>query len=154
MPITDRDIEELVAATDRGRARWISGQSESSDDDPGYRKADDMTIFGPFGGTGPPPTIASEDLAALHAAMSAQFHGGEGAGELVRAIIEGDLVVLVMIERNTVTFDGFDGPQPWVLRTTQVFRRDGDGWVRLHRHAGPLIGMRSLPATVSIAKGG
>ena len=89
----------------------------------------------------------------MQAQASSQFHGGEGACELVRAIVEGDLVVLVLVERSTVMFEGHDEPQPWVLRTTQVFRRDGMRWLRLHRHADPLIDVRSFAAAVSLAKG-
>ena len=50
-------------------------------------------------------------------------------------------------------FEDHDEPQPWVLRTTQVFRRDGMRWLRLHRHADPLIDARSFEAAVSLAKG-
>jgi hypothetical protein len=66
---------------------------------------------------------------------------------------EGNVVVLVMIERNEVMFEGRDGPQPWVLRTTQVFRRSDRSWVRLHRHADPLILLRSLDSTLDLLKG-
>jgi ketosteroid isomerase-like protein len=72
---------------------------------------------------------------------------------VIRTIVEGDLVVLVMIERNEVTFDGRDGPHPWVLRTTQVFRRSDRTWVRLHRHANPLMVLRSLDSTLDLLDG-
>jgi ketosteroid isomerase-like protein len=71
----------------------------------------------------------------------------------VQTIVEGDLVVVAMIERSTVTFQALDDRQPWVLRTTQVFRKTPDGWLRLHRHADPLIGPRSLPATLALLDG-
>ena len=154
MAISEQDIEELVAACDAGRARWIAGQAEWTDGDAPYRQADDMTIFPPQGGTGPPPGITPEARDALQAHISAQFHGGEGSCELVRVIVEGDVVVLVLVERSMVTFEGHAERQPWVLRSTQVFRRDGNRWLRLHRHADPLIDVRSLEAAVTLAKGG
>ena len=120
MAISERDIDELVAACDRGRGRWISGQAEWTDGDAPCRQADDMTLFPPFGGTGPPPGVTPEIRDAMQTQASSQFHGGEGACELVRAIVEGDLVVLVLVERSTVMFEGHDESQPWVLRTTQV----------------------------------
>jgi hypothetical protein len=58
-----------------------------------------------------------------------------------------------MIERNEVMFEGRDGPHPWVLRTTQVFRRSDRTWVRLHRHADPLIVLRSLDSTLDLLEG-
>jgi ketosteroid isomerase-like protein len=150
MSVTDQDLRDLYSALDQGRNRWINGQGEFVADSP-VRQADDMTIFGPFGGPGPPPNALSpEELAAGQAAMSARFHGGEGSNELVKTIVEGDLVVVVLIERSAVMFEGHDAPHPWELRTTQIFRRDGERWVRLHRHADPLLVPRSLEATLRL----
>jgi hypothetical protein len=47
-------------------------------------------------------------------------------------------------------FEGRASPDPWVLRTTQVFRHDAEGWLRLHRHADPLIRFRSPGETLAI----
>lgn len=150
MSITDQDLEDLIGAMDRGRARWVSGKPDLIDAEP-FRQGEDMTIFGPFGGPGPRPgELSPEDLAARQAAVASQFHGGTGSCELVRTIVEDDLVVLVMIERSEVMFEGRDAPHPWVLRTTQVFRRAEDQWVRLHRHADPLMVPRSLDATLEL----
>ncbi len=152
MTVTDKDVQELIAQMDRGRANWINGLAEALD---GVEQAPDMTLLAPFGGLGPPKgSMTPEQLAAGQAAFSAsRFHGGEGRCEVLATIVEHDVVVLVMIERSTVTFDGFDAPQPWVLRTTQVCRRDGDKWVRLHRHADPLIRGRSFEETVGLLDG-
>jgi hypothetical protein len=85
--------------------------------------------------------------------VSAQFGGGSGSVEVVKAIVEGDLVVLVLVERSKVMFPGHDPSHPWILRTTQVFRRTSDRWLRLHRHADPLILRRSLDETLSLLDG-
>jgi ketosteroid isomerase-like protein len=146
--VTDEDVDRLIEAMDMARARWISGRGEFAEGAP-FRQADDMTIFGPFGG--PSPQLSPESLATAQAATSAQFHGGEGSCEVVKTIVEGDLVVLVMIERSTVMFEGRDTPHPWVLRTTQIFRRaDDQQWIRLHRHADPLVIRRPLDATLEV----
>jgi hypothetical protein len=149
--VTDEDVDRLVEAMDLVRASWISGHGEFVEGAP-FRQAEDMTIFGPFGGSSPRPgDLSPEALAGAQAATSAQFHGGEGSCEVVRTIVEGDLVVLVMIERSTVMFEGRDAPHPWILRTTQIFRRaDDQQWVRLHRHADPLILRRPLDATLDL----
>jgi hypothetical protein len=153
MSVTDQDVRDLIELMDRGRDDWIHGRGEFSEAAP-FRQAGDMTIFGPFGGPGPRPgQLTPEELAARQAAVSAQFHGGDGSCEVVRTIVEGDLVVLVLIERSSVMFEGRDAPHPWILRTTQVFRRAGDQWVRLHRHADPLIVPRPLDATLALLEG-
>jgi hypothetical protein len=150
MSVTEQELQELVAALDQGRARWIDGRGEFAADSP-IRQAADMTIFGPFGGPGPAPgSVTPEQMSAAQAAISAQFHGGDGSCQVVNTIVEGDLVVVAMIERSTVDFQARTGRQPWILRTTQVFRKTPDGWLRLHRHADPLIGPRSLAATVAL----
>jgi ketosteroid isomerase-like protein len=150
MAVTEEELEQLIAMLDEQRARWISGQGEFAADSP-MKQADDMTIFGPFGGPGPKPgSVTPEQLSAGQAAISAQFGGGEGSIDVVHTIVDGDLAVVVLIERSTVRFQALDGPQPWVLRTTQIFRKTDEGWLRLHRHADPLMHPRSLVDTVSL----
>ena len=70
----------------------------------------------------------------------------------MKTVVSGDVVVVVLVERNEVTVEGVDQPQRWVLRTTQVFERRGSDWIRLHRHADPLIDRRSPADTFSIAR--
>lgn len=144
----DADVQALIEELDRGRDAWIHGRAERFDSSV-LVQSDDMTIFGPFGGE---ITHATPDLEERQQRMSSQFGGGTGANEVVSVMRSGDLVVVVQVERSEVTFEG-RSPQPWTLRTTQVFRREGGRWVRLHRHADPLIGRRSFEDTLDIASG-
>jgi ketosteroid isomerase-like protein len=112
-------------------------------------QGDDWTIFGPFGGeSGRGPGLEDRQRQAARL-----FHGGTGANEVVKTIVAGDIAVVVLVERNRAVVDGSDEPQPWVLRTTQVFEKQPGGWVRLHRHADPLIDRRSAADTFAIARG-
>ena len=149
MPVSNDDIEELVQAMDRGRNSWIHGKLEVDAPDFPVRQAEDMTIFGPFGGIGPRGAAPVVNVDSQRAGATL-FKGGTGDCELVRAFFEGDLAVLVMIERSEVTFEGHTESLPWVLRTTQIFRREDSGWIRLHRHADPLTRQRNLEATLSL----
>jgi ketosteroid isomerase-like protein len=139
---TQAEIEELVAALDAGRQAWIEGRVEETATT-SMAQADDMTIFGPFGGE-------LNVLGPWQPKIAALFHGGTGRCELLKAFADGDVVVLVMLERNLVRFAEDAEPRPWILRTTQVFRRDGDRWLRLHRHADPLITRRALAETLAL----
>ncbi|HEX9260152.1 MAG TPA: hypothetical protein VF855_11490 [Acidimicrobiales bacterium] len=145
--ISEQDIDEPVVLVDRGRQSWVDGEL-------GFgmgldiAQDEDMTIFGPWGGeAGRGPGLVDRQKQAARL-----FHGGTGACDLVKAIIAGDVAVLVMVERNEVMVEGTDTPQPWVLRTTQIFEKRPDGWVRLHRHADPLITRRSPADTFEIAR--
>lgn len=107
-----------------------------------------MTIFGPFGGeAGRGPGLEDRQKQAARL-----FHGGTGACEVVTTIVAGDVVITVLIERNEAVVEGSYGPQPWTLRTTQVFEKRPSGWVRLHRHADPLITRRSPDAIFRLAR--
>ena len=152
MPVTDEDIEQLVEIMDRGRDAWINGELKLEGPDFPYRQADDMTIFGPFGGIAP-RGVAPIALPAKQGGMASRFKGGTGDCELVRAFFDGDLAVLVMIERNEVAFEGHDEPLPWVLRTTQIFRKVDNTWVSLHRHADALARFRDLDETLALIQG-
>lgn len=149
MTISDTDVEELLAVLDRGRSAWISGQLGVG---PGLDAAQDpdMTIFGPWGGE----AGRGAGLPERQKAMASLFHGGTGSSEVVKTIVSGDIVVIILIEHNEVTVEGVADPQPWVLRTTQVFERRDSTWVRLHRHADPLIHRRTPADTFAIARGG
>ena len=138
MAITSSDVEALLAELDRSRQAWIEGRL-SWTDAAILDQADDMTIFGPFGGE-----VGRADN-VRQAQIAAQFHGGSGSTEVVKVVVEGELVVVVAVERNVVRFD--TETQPWILRTTQVFRRERGKWLRVHRHADPLIERRSLADT-------
>jgi ketosteroid isomerase-like protein len=147
--ISDDDIQQLLRELDCGRDNWIHGHP-ALDTTAKVVQSDRMTIFGPFGGEAlrNGPEMAQRQQKAV-----SQFHGGSGRSECVDVFTSGDLVVVVLVERSEVRFSA-DGPlQPWVLRTTQVLRRDGDRWIRLHRHADPLIHFRALPETSALARG-
>src|SRR6266508_2862573 len=109
-----------------------------------------MTLFGPFGGEAIHGTTV---LQGRQDRAKSLFNGGTGRCELIRTFVGGDIVTVVQIERNEARVQGSPEPQAWVLRTTQVFERRGGKWVRLHRHADPLVDFRPPAATFAIARG-
>ena len=148
MTVTEAEVEQFLAALDEGRQSWIEGKL-------GYGKGfdaeqdADMTIFGPFGGL----LRGTAELSGRQDRAASLFKGGTGRCELVKTIVADNVVVVVLIERSTAIVQGSDAEQSWVLRTTQVFeRRDGE-WIRLHRHADPLIDLRPPEVTFALARG-
>lgn|GEM_PF-1726598 len=144
---SDDEIQKLVLELNRGGVGWVNGRTENFGTDH-MVQAPDMTIFGPFGGN---VTTNGLEFEARQVRMSAKFQSGTAKYELLKAMASGDMLVLVMAERCEVRFEGRSEPQPWILRTTQVFQRDGGQWLRLHRHADPLIKRRSFEETLGLA---
>lgn len=147
MPVSDSDLQELLELLDRGRQSWIDGELGVEELD--VAQDDDMTIFGPFGG----PVGRGAGLEERQKQSARLFKGGTGASEVVKTIVSGDLVVTILVERNEATVESGGEGQSWVLRTTQVFEKRSSGWIRLHRHADPLIDRRSPATTFAIARG-
>jgi len=148
MAVTEDEVAQLLVDLDAGRQSWVDGRLGFGDDMDVDQDAD-MTIFGPFGGM----LRGTTELAGRQQRAAQLFEGGDGMCEVIKTIIGGDVVTVVQIERNDVRVRGRDEPEPWVLRTPQVFERRNGGWVRLHRHADPLIDPRPPDLTFALARG-
>jgi ketosteroid isomerase-like protein len=72
--------------------------------------------------------------------------------EVHAAYASGGLAVLVAIERQHGTVGDLPS-QEWSLRITLVFRRDGDRWQLVHRHADPLTRPVTNELFAEIARG-
>ena len=93
MTVTGAGVAELETLLKKGRDDWIHGRLQWDDLDSPMAQADDATIFGPFGGIAPSgaaPTVRPD----IQRQVASRFQGGSGSTELVRAIVEGDLVVV------------------------------------------------------------
>lgn len=145
--ITREDIEALVRDVGEAAEAYIRGDLET------YLRlihhADDYTLMSPFGGDvvhGFDPT--PERLAAT----SEYFRSGEAETEVVATYASGDLVVLAVIERQHGEVGGLPD-QDWSLRVTMVFRRTGDQWQQVHRHADALVHPIDLDQLSALAGG-
>jgi ketosteroid isomerase-like protein len=145
--ITDDKINDLIRRTAEANSAFMRGDMSR------YltlvTHADDYTLMAPFGGA---PTrgfdVSSERLAEL----TRYFKAGTSKLELVQTYASGDMVVLVMIERQRGEVGGLPD-QDWSLRVTQVYRREGSEWRLVHRHADPLVNNIGLEQAAAIARG-
>lgn len=144
-PISNDELESLLASVEDASNAWMRGNAGpylalSS-------QSDDYTIMGPFGG----PTAKGFEVYSQRAPQVAQnFRNGSSKVRLVEHYASGDLLVLVMEEEQSGELAG-GSEQPWSLRVTQVCRREAGEWKIVHRHADPLVQMRSIAEVASLA---
>lgn len=108
----------------------------------------DFTLMSPFGGT---PSRAADYDEARIASLGRFFRNGSFEQELVESYATDDMVVLAVIERAHVEVGGLPA-QPWALRVTLVYRREGSRWLLVHRHADPLANGVSLEEAAALAR--
>jgi ketosteroid isomerase-like protein len=140
-------VAELVRRSERAAAALIRGDIKA------YleliRHADDYTLMQPFGGS---PTRGFDRRPEKLSALARFFQGGESKLDVRQSYASGDLVVLVLIERQHGVVGGLPD-QDWSLRVTQVFRRSGAGWQLVHRHADPLVRPIGIDRAAALARG-
>ena len=145
--VTDEELAELIRRTAEAASALIRGDIRT------YATliphAEDYTLMDPFGGE---PTRGFDPSSEHLDALERFFEGGEAELELVESYTSGDLIVLVMIERQHGQVGGLPD-QDWSLRVTWVFRREGSVWRLVHRHADPLVHGISLEQLAALARG-
>ena len=145
--VTDEELAELVRRTAEAASALIRGDIRT------YltliEHAEYYTLMDPFGGE---PTRGFDASSERLEAMERFFQGGEADLELVQSYTSGDLVVLVVIERQHGQVGGLPD-QDWSLRVTWVFLREGSEWRLVHRHTDPLVHGISLEQLAALARG-
>lgn len=97
--------------------------------------AEDFSLMPPFGG----PTVHGFVLSdESRASTRSTFHGGDVAVEVEAAYVGEDLAVLAVVERQHGQVGELPA-QDWSLRVTLAFRREGERWRLVHRHADALV---------------
>jgi ketosteroid isomerase-like protein len=145
--VTAAEVAELVRRTGEAASALIDGDVRR------YvglvRHADDYTLMHPGGGE---PVRGFDSSDESLDAMARYFQGGEAELDLVQSYASGDLVVLVLIERQHGQVGGLP-PQVLDLRVTLVYRREGSQWRLAHRHADPLAHGIATELMAALARG-
>lgn len=107
--------------------------------DAGPRKAfwshgDPVTLFGAV-----LTNVGWRAIEPTFDALAARFSDGTYEVEVIAAGASEDLGYLVAIEHTSVSVAGAP-PEPYELRVTTIFRREGGEWKIVHRHADPVPG--------------
>lgn len=109
----------------------------------------DFILMSPFGGE---PSRGAEYTPERIERMGRFFRNGSFEQEVVATYASDEMVVLATIERAEVEVGGLPR-QPWALRVTSVFVRNGKGWSLAHRHADPLVGGITLDQAAELGRG-
>jgi ketosteroid isomerase-like protein len=145
--VTEADVAELIGLVTRAAKAYIGGDMQT------YfsiiQHADDFTLMSPFGGE---PERGFDTSPERIEGLERFFQGGEAELEVVQTYASGDLVVLVVMERQHGKVGGLPD-QDWSLRVTWVFRREASGWQQVHRHADALVHGISFEQLASLARG-
>ena len=127
---SEQELLDLVKKTETQAQAFIRG-----DMDKWFSMlhiAGDFTLMQPFGGT----TRGFDSSPERLARMASYFRNGDAKLELVQSYASDDLP-----------------SQDWSLRVTQVYRRQGEQWWLVHRHADPLVRYVGLEPAAALARG-
>jgi ketosteroid isomerase-like protein len=81
--------------------------------------------------------FGQQELDALFTSLEAQFSDCTSYRlELLTSDVQGDMAYTLGLEHISTTVDG--EPRSFVLRATQVYRREEGAWKVAHRHADTL----------------
>jgi hypothetical protein len=140
-------VAQLVARAAEKNAAFMRGDMQCWSEL--ARIAADFTLMQPFGG---PPSRGFDMSPVRMAEMAQYFRKGRTDLELVQTYACDDIVVLVMIERQSAEVGGLP-EQDWSLRVTEVYRKVGSEWQLVHRHADPLVRRIMLEQAAALARG-
>lgn len=128
------DFAHFMKQREEAARAYVSGDASPLDDIVAHHAS--ATFFGPRGGH----TQGAEAVWAKYDHDVANFEsGGESHFEILDMAVGDGLAYWVGFQRATAHVRGQPGTVQFNLRVTELFRREGDTWKLIHRHADPLI---------------
>jgi ketosteroid isomerase-like protein len=116
-----------------------------------FSRSDDVTLANPLG----PPRRGRAAVEKAGVESAAQVSEGSIRGfEEVFRYGTPDLGYVVQIERVQARLAGSRTISPFALRVTVIFRREGDTWKVVHRHADTILTPRTASAAIETEQAG
>jgi ketosteroid isomerase-like protein len=110
-----------------------------------FSHGEDVSLANPWG----PPVVGWDRVSKALDSAAARFKDGRvTAGDGLTSHVTSDLAVFLDIEHWQAKLGGGDEISQFDLRVTSVYRREGDTWALVHRHADPVITPRPPDAVL------
>ena len=140
---SQRDFDSAVEAFRQAQVPYLKGDPKPMMEL--LSRSDDVTLLNPLG----PPRRGPAEVDKAGAEAAAQLSDGSVRGyEEVSRYSTPDLGYIVQIERVQARLAGSENVTPSSLRVTMIFRREGDTWRIVHRHADPIMTPRPIRTVI------
>jgi len=127
------DFEQFMKLRKEASDEFVNGNFEPLERISAERVP--ATIFGPKGDC----VQGADHVNAANEKGARMFKpGGSNTFEIMHSAADNDLAYWVGIQRSVVRMDGKESGVAMDLRVTEIFRREGDEWKLVHRHADKL----------------
>jgi len=131
------DFREFMKEREKAATAYVSG--DYSDLSRLVAQSGDATFYAPRGGF----VAGAENVSETYARDVHSFApGSQNAFEILHMAASDRLAYWVGFQRALTNMQGSADPIPFNLRVTELFRREGDTWKLIHRHADPLIDIK------------
>jgi ketosteroid isomerase-like protein len=128
------DFEQFMRQRGEAARAYVGGDAAPLDQIVAHQG--DASFFGPRGGS----VHGADAVSARYSRDVAAFApGGESRFEILHMAASDGLAYWVGFQRATTHMQGHVEMVPFDLRVTEIFRREGDGWKLIHRHADTLV---------------
>lgn len=128
-----RDFEAFMKQRERAAEAYVCGDAGPVDQI--ATRESPASFFPPSGGR----VTGASDVAARYSKDAASFaKGSTGKFEILHMHASDGLAYWVGLQHAQVNLQGKDEPVPFHLRVTELYRREGNEWKMIHRHADPL----------------